>query len=116
MVCNCQDSLGDACTHPPLTAAQGTVHKQFDIINIDRSALGRVAGAIARQHGDKGFAGTIQLTLTGSGGQSFGCFNIQVRVAVHLLRVQGSAKLWMVNWKWKRKRFGGSVFWWFNVP
>lgn len=59
-------------------AMQGTVHKQFDIINIDRSALGRVAGAIARQHGDKGFAGTIQLTLTGSGGQSFGCFNIQV--------------------------------------
>ena len=80
-----------APTQPPLNAPQGTVHKQFDIINIDRSALGRVAGAIARQHGDKGFAGTIQLTLTGSGGQSFGCFNIQVCVAVHSLRAQGLA-------------------------
>lgn len=109
MVCNSQDSLGIACTQPPLIAAQGTVHKQFDIINIDRSALGRVAGAIARQHGDKGFAGTIQLTLTGSGGQSFGCFNIQVRVHVHSLRVQGFAWLWAVHGKWKLKGCRGSV-------
>ncbi len=46
---------------------------------MDRAAFGRVAGAIARVHGDKGFAGTVRLNLTGSGGQSFGCFCIQVR-------------------------------------
>jgi len=54
-----------------------TVQRSFDIINTDRAALGRVAGTIAKHHGDKGFAGTVALTLTGSGGQSFGCFNIQ---------------------------------------
>lgn len=57
------------------------VRKTYDIINTDRAALGRVAGAIARHHGDKGFAGTVGLTLHGSGGQSFGCFCIQVRMA-----------------------------------
>jgi formylmethanofuran dehydrogenase subunit C len=53
------------------------VHKAFDIINVDRSALGRVAGAIAKRHGDNGFAGAVRITLTGSGGQSFGCFCIK---------------------------------------
>ncbi len=53
------------------------VHKQFEIVNVDRSALGRVAGVIAKHHGDHGFAGAVKLTLTGSGGQSFGCFNVK---------------------------------------
>ncbi|GFH12496.1 glutamate synthetase, partial [Haematococcus lacustris] len=53
------------------------VSRSFDIINTDRAALGRVSGAIARRHGDKGFRGSVDLTLTGSGGQSFGCFAIQ---------------------------------------
>lgn len=61
----------------PLNPAQ-VVHKAYEIINVDRSALGRVAGVIAKHHGDNGFAGTVKLTLTGSGGQSFGCFNIKV--------------------------------------
>ncbi|GLC45038.1 Ferredoxin-dependent glutamate synthase 1, chloroplastic/mitochondrial [Pleodorina starrii] len=56
---------------------QRSVQKAFDIINTDRSALGRVAGVIAKHHGDNGFAGHVRLTLTGSGGQSFGCFCIK---------------------------------------
>jgi glutamate synthase domain-containing protein 3 len=44
------------------------------VINTDRSCLGRVAGAIAKVHGDSGFAGTVALDLQGSGGQSFACF------------------------------------------
>jgi glutamate synthase (ferredoxin) len=57
--------------------SQGSVSKSYEIVNVDRASLGRVAGAIARLHGDKGFAGSLKLTLTGSGGQSFGCFCIQ---------------------------------------
>ncbi len=53
--------------------------KSYAIVNTDRSALARLSGAIARQHGDKGFAGSIKLNLTGSGWQSFGCFAIQVK-------------------------------------
>ncbi|KAJ9505421.1 hypothetical protein QJQ45_026361 [Haematococcus lacustris] len=58
-------------------AGHQQVSRSFDIINTDRAALGRVSGAIARRHGDKGFRGSVDLTLTGSGGQSFGCFAIQ---------------------------------------
>ncbi|MEW5312720.1 MAG: hypothetical protein WDW38_004333 [Sanguina aurantia] len=54
-----------------------TVHRSYEIYNVDRSTLGRVAGTIAKYHGDYGFAGTIKLDLTGSGGQSFGCFCIR---------------------------------------
>ena len=64
--------------HPPLSLPiQGTISKSYEIINTDRATLGRISGTIARQHGDKGFAGSIKLTLKGSGGQSFGCFCIQ---------------------------------------
>jgi len=65
---------------PEIAAAikgHGRVAKTWDIINIDRAALGRVAGAIAKQHGDFGFNGALELTLRGSGGQSFGCFCIK---------------------------------------
>jgi hypothetical protein len=36
-----------------------------------------VAGAIAKLHGDNRFGGTVKLNLTGSGGQSFGCFGVR---------------------------------------
>jgi glutamate synthase (ferredoxin) len=45
--------------------------------------MGRLAGVIAKQHGDKGFAGTVKINLTGSAGQSFACFGVngmQVRL------------------------------------
>lgn len=53
---------------------EGMVKKSFEIINVDRSALGRVGGAIAKLHGDNGFAGCVELDLQGSAGQSFACF------------------------------------------
>ena len=42
---------------------EGSVHRKLAIANTDRTALGRVGGAIARLHGDNGFAGTVSLEL-----------------------------------------------------
>lgn len=42
---------------------EGSVHRKLAIANTDRAALGRVGGAIARLHGDSGFAGTVSLEL-----------------------------------------------------
>lgn len=50
------------------------VSKTFPIYNVDRAVCGRVAGAIAKKYGDTGFAGQLNITFTGSAGQSFGCF------------------------------------------
>jgi glutamate synthase (ferredoxin) len=52
------------------------VTKEYEIVNVDRSALGRVGGAIARKYGDSGFTGTLALNLRGSAGQSFACFTV----------------------------------------
>jgi glutamate synthase (ferredoxin) len=50
------------------------VSKTYPIYNVDRAVCGRVAGAIAKKYGDTGFAGQLNITFTGSAGQSFGCF------------------------------------------
>ena len=42
---------------------EGSVHRAYDIFNTDRAFLGRVGGAIARLHGDSGFAGTVSIDL-----------------------------------------------------
>merc|ERR1711904_115078 len=39
-----------------------------------RAFGGRVGGCVAYKYGDNGFAGSININLQGSGGQSFGCF------------------------------------------
>merc|ERR1712113_66529 len=44
------------------------------IVNTDRSALTRVGGFVAKRYGDQGFAGSLNLTLIGSAGQSFAAF------------------------------------------
>lgn len=54
----------------------GMVDREYDITNVQRSALGRIGGAVARLHGDRGFAGSLNFVLSGSGGQSFGCFMV----------------------------------------
>ncbi len=54
--------------------SEGTATKDVEIVNVDRSALARVAGAVALKHGDRGFKGQININLRGSAGQSFGCF------------------------------------------
>jgi len=55
----------------------GVVEKQLPINNTDRSVGGRLAGVVARRHGDYGFQGTLKLNFSGAAGQSFGVFNIQ---------------------------------------
>ncbi|KAJ6798923.1 ferredoxin-dependent glutamate synthase, chloroplastic-like [Iris pallida] len=50
------------------------VSKSTRIYNVDRAVCGRIAGVIAKKYGDTGFAGQLNITFTGSAGQSFGCF------------------------------------------
>ncbi len=42
---------------------EGSVHRKFSIVNTDRAAFGRVGGAVAKLHGDSGFAGTLSFDL-----------------------------------------------------
>ncbi|KAK4359624.1 hypothetical protein RND71_021853 [Anisodus tanguticus] len=50
------------------------VNKTVEIYNIDRAVCGRIAGTVAKKYGDTGFAGQLNITFTGSAGQSFACF------------------------------------------
>ncbi|KAL2534964.1 Ferredoxin-dependent glutamate synthase 1 [Abeliophyllum distichum] len=50
------------------------VSKTVQIYNVDRAVCGRIAGVIAKKYGDSGFAGQLNITFTGSAGQSFACF------------------------------------------
>jgi hypothetical protein len=43
--------------------SEGSVHRSYPIYNTDRATLGRLGGAIARLHGDSGFAGTVSIDL-----------------------------------------------------
>ena len=52
------------------------VSKTWDVVNTDRSVGARVSGAIAKQYGNHGFGGQLNLTFNGSVGQSFGAFNL----------------------------------------
>ena len=56
-------------------ANQGSVSKDFKIVNTDRSVGARVSGTIASIYGDSGFEGEIKLDFKGYAGQSFGAFN-----------------------------------------
>lgn len=64
-------------------ANQNTITKDINIINTDRSVGARIAGVIAKQYGDYGFKGQLNLNFKGTAGQSFGAFNIQ-GVNIHL--------------------------------
>ncbi|CAN5243311.1 glutamate synthase large subunit [soil metagenome] len=58
-----------------ITQRRGAVSLREDITNIDRTVGGRLAGEIAFLHGDTGLGdGEIEVTFTGSAGQSFGAF------------------------------------------
>jgi glutamate synthase (ferredoxin) len=75
---------------PDIQAAishQSTVSKTLKIVNTDRTVGARLAGAIASQYGDNGFAGQIHLNFQGSVGQSFGAFNLPGMI----LRLEGEA-------------------------
>ncbi|BAY11469.1 glutamate synthase large subunit [Calothrix sp. NIES-2098] len=66
---------------------QSTISKTLKIVNTDRTVGARLAGAIASQYGDSGFAGQIHLNFQGSVGQSFGAFNLPGII----LRLEGEA-------------------------
>lgn len=57
-------------------ANQSYVTKNYDIVNTARTVGARIAGAIAKQYGDTGFEGQINLNFKGAAGQSFGAFNL----------------------------------------
>ena len=56
---------------------EGDVTKDLEVTNMDRSVGGRLGPMIAGKYGDEGFAGTINLNFTGSGGQSFGAWLVK---------------------------------------
>ncbi|KAK1318567.1 hypothetical protein QJS10_CPB04g00347 [Acorus calamus] len=60
--------ISDAIEHEKI------VNKTIKIYNSDRAVCGRIAGVVAKKYGDTGFAGQLNITFTGSAGQSFGCF------------------------------------------
>ena len=55
----------------------GRLSRTIEIINTDRSVCARLAGEIAQRHGNRGFAGQLDLTFRGAAGQSFGAFMVQ---------------------------------------
>lgn len=69
------DLLADADIQGAI-ANHGTVTKTINVVNTDRSLGARIAGAIAKQHGNSGFTGHITLEAHGAVGQSFGAFNL----------------------------------------
>ncbi|KAF8395692.1 hypothetical protein HHK36_019642 [Tetracentron sinense] len=60
--------VSDAIEH------EKVVNKTIKIYNVDRAVCGRIAGVVAKKYGDTGFSGQLNITFTGSAGQSFACF------------------------------------------
>jgi glutamate synthase (ferredoxin) len=57
-------------------AGRGPIELNYSVANYDRAAGARLSGTIGQLYGDKGLpAGTINITLHGSAGQSLGAFN-----------------------------------------
>ncbi len=63
--------------------SHSTLTKEIKIINTNRSVGARIAGVIAKKHGNTGFNGQLNLNFHGYAGQSFGALNIQ-GVHIHL--------------------------------
>jgi len=55
---------------------QGSITKEYRIVNTDRTVGTRLAGVIAKKYGNDGFTGEITLKFKGSAGQSFAAFNL----------------------------------------
>ena len=70
------DKILEDATIQEAISQQGTVTKTEKIVNTDRTVGTRIAGAIAKQYGNNGFAGQINLNFRGAAGQSFGAFNL----------------------------------------
>ena len=62
----------------PVLERQEPVRLSYEVRNVHRTVGARLAGEIARRHGDAGLPdGTVELHFKGSAGQSFGAFSIQ---------------------------------------
>ena len=55
----------------------GSINRNIEILNTDRSVCARIAGEIAKTYGNKGFAGNLNFNFNGAAGQSFGAFLLQ---------------------------------------
>jgi len=65
-----------AATLPAIEARSGG-HFEFEVQNFHRSIGARLAGEIARQHGNEGMRDMpLDISLNGTAGQSFGAWNI----------------------------------------
>jgi glutamate synthase domain-containing protein 2/glutamate synthase domain-containing protein 1/glutamate synthase domain-containing protein 3 len=59
----------------PALERKERVHHSLEIRNVDRTVGGMLAGEVARRHGQAGLPeSTIELSFTGTAGQSFGAF------------------------------------------
>jgi glutamate synthase (ferredoxin) len=65
--------LQDAEVVAALTT-HGTVHRSLAIVTTQRSVGARLAGELARRHGDQGFDGRLAFDYRGAAGQSFAAF------------------------------------------
>ena len=71
-------TLNDRLAHDARNAlsGRGAVDLNYTIVNGDRSVGARLSGMVGQTFGDKGLpAGTVNVTLRGSSGQSLGAFN-----------------------------------------
>ncbi len=68
--------LADAAVNEAIKG-HGQLDRTMRILNTDRSVGARLAGEIAELHGNRGFAGEINLQFEGAAGQSFGAFLLQ---------------------------------------
>eukprot|EP00241_Pyramimonas_parkeae_P000420 CAMPEP_0114250742 /NCGR_PEP_ID=MMETSP0058-20121206/14870_1 /TAXON_ID=36894 /ORGANISM="Pyramimonas parkeae, CCMP726" /LENGTH=1531 /DNA_ID=CAMNT_0001364439 /DNA_START=430 /DNA_END=5025 /DNA_ORIENTATION=+ len=62
---------------------EGVVDITIPIVNTDRAFGGRIAGVIANSYGNSSFAGSLNINLEGSAGQSFGvwtCGGMKLRL------------------------------------
>lgn len=73
-----EETLNDRLLHDARSAlaGRGPVTLSYAISNCDRTFGARLAGVIGQMFGEKGLhPGTVNVTLRGSAGQSFGAFN-----------------------------------------
>ena len=69
------DAIEKACSEAVIDGS--AIAASFEIKNTDRAIGARIAGAVARRYGNAGLPDeTINLSFTGSAGQSFGAFNM----------------------------------------
>ena len=59
-----------------ISAIEGHEHKTVEtpVVNTDRATGARIAGAVAKAHGNRGWRGSLHIIFTGCAGQSFGAY------------------------------------------